>query len=71
MISGFDSAVIGMSVGDEKVFTLAPSEAYGERSEAYVQQLNATELKKALGQEPVVGMVLTAGNGAEGNNCEH
>ena len=29
MILGFDSAVVGMSVGDSKTITLAPEEAYG------------------------------------------
>ena len=29
MIAGFDSAVIGMEVGDEKTVTLAPEKAYG------------------------------------------
>jgi peptidylprolyl isomerase len=66
MIAGFDAAVIGMGIGEEKTFTLAPSEAYGERNEDYVQKLNATDLKNILGQEPIVGMVLTAGNGASG-----
>ena len=30
IIKGFDSAVIGMKVGEEKEITLAPNEAYGE-----------------------------------------
>ncbi|MFH1471198.1 MAG: peptidylprolyl isomerase [Candidatus Micrarchaeota archaeon] len=33
MIAGFDSAVLGMKIGDEKTVTLKPSEAYGEKRE--------------------------------------
>ncbi len=66
MIAGFDAAVVGMNVGEEKTFTLAPSEAYGERNEEYVQKMNASELKNIIGQEPIIGMVLTASNGARG-----
>lgn len=36
MIDGFDSAVVGMKVGDTKTVTLQPGEAYGEvNPEAY------------------------------------
>ena len=30
IIKGFDNAVVGMSVGEEKEITLTPNEAYGE-----------------------------------------
>jgi peptidylprolyl isomerase len=30
MISGFDAAVVGMSVGDKKTITLTPNDAYGD-----------------------------------------
>ena len=33
MIKGFDDAVLGMKVGEEKKITLKPSEAYGARDE--------------------------------------
>lgn len=33
MISGFDKAIPGMSVGEKKTITIAPSEAYGEKNE--------------------------------------
>ena len=33
LIKGFDDAVIGMKTGEKKTCTLAPEEAYGERSE--------------------------------------
>ena len=37
MLRGFDSAVVGMSEGETKAFTLSPAEAYGERVEDAIQ----------------------------------
>jgi FKBP-type peptidyl-prolyl cis-trans isomerase 2 len=37
MIKGFDSAVIGMKVGEEKTIKIPPEEAYGEYDSAKVQ----------------------------------
>lgn len=39
MISGFDAAVVGMSVGETKNITLSPTEAYGETLPQLVQQV--------------------------------
>lgn len=39
MIPGFDKAVVGMKVGDEKNVTLKPSEAYGEHKPFLVRQI--------------------------------
>jgi len=39
VIPGFDNAVLGMKVGEEKNVTIPPSEAYGERNESLVQQV--------------------------------
>ena len=39
LISGFDTAVTGMSVGDTKSVTLSPAEAYGEINETLTQTL--------------------------------
>lgn len=36
MISGFDAAVEGMTVGEKKTVHLEPADAYGERSDAMV-----------------------------------
>jgi peptidylprolyl isomerase len=66
MIKGFDDAVVGMSVGEEKTFTLAPEDAYGNIKEDMVQKLNLSELKTSIGTEPVIGMVLNAANGMSG-----
>ena len=39
MISGFDAAVVGMSVGETKNITLSPTEAYGDALPQLVQQV--------------------------------
>ncbi|MDD2678901.1 MAG: peptidylprolyl isomerase, partial [Candidatus Nanoarchaeia archaeon] len=66
MISGFDSAVMGMGVGDKKTFTLSPSQAYGEVRQDLIHGMGKADLMNALGQEPAVGMVLSASNGMTG-----
>ena len=40
VIKGFDKAVIGLEVGDEKEFRLEPSDAYGEHNEALVDTVS-------------------------------
>jgi len=42
VIKGFNDAVVGMKVGDEKDIVIKPEEAYGQRNE---------ELKKAIPKE--------------------
>ena len=37
MIKGFDRAVVGMTEGETKSFTLSPEDAYGERFEEAIQ----------------------------------
>ena len=39
MISGFDAAVRGMSVGEVKTVRLEPAEAYGERSDELIREV--------------------------------
>lgn len=54
MIPGFENAVRGMKVGEEKTVTLPPEEAYGNRSEDKIQPMALEKFKEA-GIEPVVG----------------
>ena len=42
MISGFDSAVVGMAVGEEKNINIAAAQAYGVRNEEHVQDVPIT-----------------------------
>ena len=56
VIPGFDSAVDGMAVGENKSVTIQPDQAYGERHEQLVQQVPRSALPEDL--EPQVGMGL-------------
>ncbi len=56
VIKGFDDAVIGMSVGESKTFTVLAKDAYGERDPTYVQKIERSRLP--ADQEPKVGMLL-------------
>ena len=56
VIPGFDTAVTGMSVGENKSVRIEPDEAYGPRHEQLVQQVPRSALPDDL--EPQVGMGL-------------
>ncbi len=59
VIPGFDQAVVGMKKGEEKKFTLQPSDAYGDRK----PEMTQTVPRKHLPQdhEPKPGMTLVMG----------
>ncbi|MFH1056308.1 MAG: FKBP-type peptidyl-prolyl cis-trans isomerase, partial [Candidatus Micrarchaeota archaeon] len=44
MIKGFDDAVVGMAEGEEKTVRLLPSEAYGERREDLLIEVNRSQI---------------------------
>jgi peptidylprolyl isomerase len=56
VIKGFEDAVIGMSVGEEKNISIEPEEAYGERKEELVREFNRKDIP--LQYEPKEGMIL-------------
>ena len=56
VIPGFDTAVDGMAVGENKSVTIQPEEAYGERHDQLEQQVPRTSLPEDM--EPAVGMQL-------------
>lgn len=64
MIQGFDNAVIGMSLNEEKTVRLEPSEAYGETDPARVIEISREQIGDADSLKP--GMAVTASNGASG-----
>jgi len=45
VVKGFDEAVIGMSVGEEKEFKLRPEEAYGKRRNELKQKVPRESIK--------------------------
>lgn len=55
MIKGFDEAVIGMKVGEEKNVTIPPGEAYGEYDKAKVVSIPLKDMN--LTETPKVGQV--------------
>jgi peptidylprolyl isomerase len=57
MIAGFEKAVVGMKLGQEKQVTIPPAEAYGERQDNLVFEMGRDRL--AAGLNPKVGDSLT------------
>ena len=58
VVPGFDNAILGLEKGQEKEFTLKPSEAYGEYNKQLQQKVPRDQLPKD--QEPEVGMTIIA-----------
>jgi peptidylprolyl isomerase len=58
VIPGFDKAVEGMAVGDEKTVNIQPEDAYGPRNDQMVQEVPKNALPDDL--EPEAGMGLQA-----------
>jgi len=56
VIKGFDNAVIGMEVDEEKKVELPPSEAYDEFDPTLLKKIPRDKLPP--GQEPKIGMLL-------------
>jgi len=65
VIPGFDNAVVGMKVGEEKTVKIIPSQAYGDVNPELVKDFPRERLPKE--QEPQPGMMLVIGlpNGAQ------
>ncbi len=58
VIPGFDNAVIGMKLGEEKEVTIQPKEAYGEYDARLTQEVPKTEFNLPRNQQTHVGMTL-------------
>jgi FKBP-type peptidyl-prolyl cis-trans isomerase 2 len=58
VITGFESAVIGMKIGEKKSFQVAPDEGYGHENPKAIQELSKDRLPAHL--KPEVGMSLHA-----------
>jgi peptidylprolyl isomerase len=61
VIPGFDDAVTGMQPGDEKKVTLPADEAYGERRDDLVLQVERSQFPPHI--QPQVGQQLQLQNG--------
>ncbi len=58
VIPGFEIAVEGMNVGEQKTVVLAPENAYGEHNETMVQRVSRADMPPEIKIE--VGMMLQA-----------
>ena len=59
LIKGFDEAVVGMKVGQEKKVDIDPEHAYGQRDPEMLKEIPREQLPK--NQEPKVGMGIVIG----------
>lgn len=56
MIKGFEEQLLGMSLNEKKVFTLAPENAYGLRNETLMRSISRSDIPKDM--DVAVGMVV-------------
>ena len=56
LIEGFETELMGMTLNEKKVFTLAPENAYGQRDESLTQSFPTSEVPS--GMNPCVGMTV-------------
>lgn len=61
VVSGFDNAVLGMSVGEEKEVTLAPEEAYGEANPNAIQKVPKANFPEGAKEGMMIGVPLPNG----------
>jgi len=66
VIEGMEEGLIGLSEGESTTLEIPPEEAYGEWTEAHVQEFDTDELSGMLGQTPEEGAYLQAQNGQHG-----
>ncbi|MDH4129023.1 MAG: peptidylprolyl isomerase [Spirochaetota bacterium] len=64
VINGFDQGVIGMQEGDKKTVSLSPENAYGERHDNYIQEVdkNIFDGSDELNQGQEVSLQNESGN---------
>ena len=65
MIPGFDKAVIGMKIGQEKVIKLQPSEAYGDYDLKLVQEMPKEQIQVEEELKDGVVLAVTIPNGRQ------
>ncbi|MCD6495865.1 MAG: peptidylprolyl isomerase [Candidatus Aenigmarchaeota archaeon] len=63
MIPGFDRAVIGMKVGEEKTIKLKPADAYGEPKEYLIREIPKEHVPKDYEIKPGMLLSMTMPNG--------
>jgi len=61
VVPGFDAAVIGMEIGEEKTVILKPKEAYGMPDEKSVQKVPVNKFPKEAKEGMMIGVPLPNG----------
>ena len=61
VVPGFDKAVIGMNVGEEKEFTLKPEDAYGQPNPEAVQKVPKDKFPAEAKEGMMIGIPLPNG----------
>ena len=56
VVSGFDDAVMGMEVGEEKEVTLKPEQAYGEPHPNAIQKVPRDKFPAEAGAGMMIGV---------------
>jgi len=56
IIPGFEKGIIGMEVGDTRIITVSPGEAYGPRSKELVTKIRRVDLPEQI--SPAIGLQL-------------
>lgn len=65
VIKGFDDAIIGMNVSEEKSFSIEPNEAYGEYKKDLIKNLPREILPKDQVPQPGMMIVLATNDGKQ------
>jgi FKBP-type peptidyl-prolyl cis-trans isomerase 2 len=66
VIEGMDEGLVGLEEGESATLEIPPEEAYGEWTEAQVEEFETDELESMVGQTPEEGGYLEAQNGQQG-----
>lgn len=62
IIPGFDTSVVGKSLGDEYDITLEPSDAYGEYQENLIQKVSKSQFPPDVEPKPGMQLLLMGPN---------
>jgi FKBP-type peptidyl-prolyl cis-trans isomerase 2 len=65
VVKGFEDALIGMEVNEEKEVTLQPEDAYGERKEELIKAVPKEQLPQDVELKPGMTLVASLPNGAQ------
>lgn len=61
LLPGFENTVIGMTVGEKRIVTLPPDQAYGARDESMIGEVPRSKLPEDATVEPGATMTMHSG----------